>query len=278
MAIYVSDALTLTRNLINDPLPTGRWTDTALINFIDRGVKQLVGSLRFPESRLTQTATPNQQLYTLPDMYQFQRVYVAGQEVPCTLLNTLEGNQIYGYDQTATGTPNITGGSDAPPGAGGTNQTQWDTQTALVYPVQNNISVYTPATPWYPGQRPVAYRRGGAIGFVPAPSSAVSITIDCILVPTTLTTSSQQIVVPDNFLDAICWYAASMAKYSDDNDRSSDQRNFARQAYEAEVKKLRTWKRTWWPGDSFGPFPRTYRTDYGLGNNRWGSDGPGDGS
>ena len=277
MAIYVSDALTLTRNLLNDPLPSGRWTDSALTNLIDRSTKSLVASILFPSSRLTQLAVPNQQEYIMPDTHQIDRVYIAGQEIPLTSLSTLGGDQILFDDDTATGSP--TSGSGGPPGAGGEMQAQWVTQTPVTYPFVNAWGAPSPmAQPWFPGQRPRAYQRGGNIGFVPAPGNAAEIVIDCVVVPSTLVNSTDQIVLPDNFLDAICWGAVERAKFSDDNDRSADQRNYARQAFEAEMKKLRTWKRRYTGNDS-GPFPRTYRSDYGLGNNRWGSGtGPSQGN
>ena len=251
-----------------------RWSDTQLTVLTDRAVKGLVAEILFPESRLSQPAVANTQLYQLPALHIIKRVYIAGQpivEVPGGI-GGLEGLPTQLYDQSGTGTP--VAGSDAPPGAGGVAQPQWVVQTPLAYPFLNawGCAPAPMAQPWSTGSRSRWYLRGGWIGFVPAPANTAEITVDCVRIPGTLTSTGDLVTLPDNFMDAITWKVATYAAFANNDDRSSDQRNYASQMYSAEMRTLRTWKRQFGL-DDVGPMQFTERNEYAYGGHRAGGGG-----
>jgi hypothetical protein len=272
--MLVSDRTTYIRTLVNTPqTSSNRWPDTLLIPIVDRGVKAIVARIIFPESRNTLTAIDSRQEYPLMEMHELYRVYLDGQicvETPGNV-DTLEGDQIGFSDQTGSGTI-ATGGGGAPGGT--TEQPQWAIQTPTAYPFLNSWGSPAPnVQPFFAGQRPRFYRRGGSIGFVPAPMAGTIITIDCIRVPNTLTAGSQPIVVPDNFADAIDDYCINRMLLAD---RDPVAREIAREygsMFEAEVKRLRTWKRQYSLEDA-AIQPLNYRGFYTIGGARTGSDLP----
>jgi len=242
--VIVSDRTTYIRTLLNSQQPGAtRWPEAMLIAHVDRAVKALVARIRFPDSRLSLTTITTNQEYPLPEMHRIHRVYLNGQiaaEVPGNV-DTLEGDQILYNDQTASGA--LSTGSGAAPG--GTAQLpQWAVQTPTTYPFVNNFGPPAPmSAPFYPGQSPRYYRRGGWIGFVPAPAIGTIITIDGVLVPTTLNADTQLIAVPENFSDAIDAFVCNRALRSD---RDPAVRELAAEwlnTYDGELKLLRTWKR-----------------------------------
>lgn len=261
------------RILVSTPSgSSSRWSDTQCLLLADRSVKALVSRIRFPESRISMTATSDQQEYPLPELYRVKRVYLNGQIIVEVEggISTLEGRQILLDDQSAQGFP-VTG-SGAPVGAGGAMQPQWTTQTPVSYPFLNSWGSPAPqAQPWTPGERPRYYLRGGSIGFVPAPGTAsINISIDCVRVPTTLTDLSDNIVLPDNFQDACVWKMCDFAKFADDDDRSAQQQATAAARYEQEIRILRTWKRMYGLEDE-RIFQFTERKYFRYGNRRVGS-------
>lgn len=249
--MIVSERVGYERILLNTPgTSSNRWPEAQLIAHLDRAQKAIVSRIRFPDSRLSLTTTSQAQEYPLPDTHRIHRVYINGQlcvEVPGNV-DTLEGNQILFNDQTGSG-PIPAGGGGAP---GGTlQQPQWAIQTPTVYPFVNSWGIPSPMSqPWFTGQRPRFYRRAGWIGFVPAPTTGAVITMDCVLVPQTLTADGQQLVVPDNFSDAldnfVCWRALMSDRDPNVKSIADDYHN----GFETEVKMLRTWKRDYALEDS----------------------------
>jgi hypothetical protein len=245
--MQVQDILNNARDLSNTPnTNNSRWSNDMLTRRADRAIKSLVARIYFPESRLTLTAPGNEQEFDLPEMHAIYRVYLNGQicvEVPGNV-DTLEGDQIHFNDQTGQGAVPAGGGG----AAGGTfSQPQWAIQTPLAYPYLNSWGAPSPvAQPWFAGQRPRYYRRGGYIGFVPAPTAGVIITIDCVRVPTTLTIPTvltQTVVVPDNFMDAITYRMLDEMLHADRDQATAAIGTMYGQKYEQEVRRLRTWKR-----------------------------------
>jgi hypothetical protein len=265
--VQVQDIVTFERQLINSVSgSTARFTDATLINFTDRATKWVISDILFPAARVTITTVPNQQGYSLPELYQIDRVYLAGQILVPTTLPTLGGEQAMIYDQSATGTP--ISGSDAPPGAGGMQQPQWSVQAPVAYPYVNNWGTPAPsAQPWFPGQRPRYYLRGGLIGIVPAPANVADLVIEGVLVPPKVVNLTDTLVVPENFLEAIAWKAVSYCRFSEDADRAMAAQASAAQMANAEIRTLRTWKRTY-TGEDTGPKVTTYRRAYRIGERR----------
>lgn len=259
-----NDPLTLLRLVLGDTNQSGRWTNGTLLSFIDRGNKRVVRDVKFPDSRLTTTTVANVGEYQLPPIILPLRVYVAGQLAVPTDINTLEGHQVGLYDQTTGGTGALPANTSAPPGTTGPYAPQWVDQTPLSYPVGNSWVTPAPdSQPWYNGQRPRYYLRGGYIGLVPAPANAVTLTVDCVREPDTITATAQAMTTPDVFQDAIVWAAAAYCAYADSSSVGAAQRQIAEENYQRFMRDARAWRKMYDQGDSpGGPKPLTYRARY----------------
>ncbi|MGB8265195.1 MAG: hypothetical protein WCE44_02615 [Candidatus Velthaea sp.] len=98
------------RQSLSDLDSNGRWADSTLLNFLDRANKRLVGEVRFPDARVLVPTVPGVQLYQFPLMLDVRAVYVAGQLIVPTDLNTLEHVQLDGWQAWGVS------GSNAPAG------------------------------------------------------------------------------------------------------------------------------------------------------------------
>jgi hypothetical protein len=237
--------------------------------------QHLVQELLFPESRLTGLTVSDVQLYQLPDAHRLYRVYLNGQicvETPGGI-DTLEGRQIGFYDTSGQGAQVV--GSDAAQG-GTVGVPKWAVLTPQVAPYLQNLGAPSLMAPTGVGMQLRYYRRGGSIGFVPAPSGAAEMTIDGVFVPATIAATSQDLAVPQYFYDALVWYTIMMMKFADDTSSTQDQRNFAEQKYQSHLKALRTTIRQY----KYEDLTQIVRTDrylysYGrmtngpLGRNNW---------
>jgi hypothetical protein len=271
--MIAGDCSTLLRQALSDMNPSGRWTEPTLLNFIDRGNKRVVRDVLFPDSRLTLTTTTNPvtgyypQEFQLPQIILILRVYVNGQLCVPTDINTLEGHQIglYQQDPSAQAPYSGTGG---PPGATGPYNADWYTTTPLSYPVANGWQGYPApdAQPFFAGQRPRYYLRGGNIGFVPAPGNVSVITIDCIAVPNTISVASggdnTVMTTPDMFMDAIVWAACTYAQFADDQERNAAMREVAEKTYQLRKSDLMKFQKMYVGDILGGPKPRTYRSSW----------------
>jgi hypothetical protein len=242
------DVLTLLRQMLSDTSSTsGRWKDPTLLNFIDRANKRVVHDVLFPDSRIFTSTQINVQEYPIPWLLlKVYAIYVAGQLIIPSDLPTLEGRQIGVYSSDFNPAALVTVGSGAPPGTQGPMAPRWMTQTPLTYPV-DGIRTCPPAPdtqPWWCGQRPRYYWRGGSLGIVPSPANTVPviITIDCVRQPDTITSADDEMTTPENFMDTIVEDALRRAKYGDDGSRSERQMTIAQQNYLERVKDLRLWR------------------------------------
>lgn len=267
--MLASDAIAYERILLAAPSGNNqRWSDTQLLSLTDRAVKKAVAQVLFPESRLTLVTPVNQQEYPLPEMHGISRVYLNGQRVTPVPgnIDTLEGSQILFNDDTGSGIP--VAGSGAPPGAGGQMQPQWMVQTPVAYPFLNSWGAPKPnAQPWFQGQPPRFYRRSGSIGIVPPPGPAAQLVVEGIRVPTTLTATTQSIIVPDNFIEAIANWVVYRALAADKDELSQQMSRNALGDFDREIRTLRTWKRQY-TGDDDQILPMTYRGRYRYGGHR----------
>jgi len=276
--VDAQDVINLTRQLLNDPINTGRWSDAALLTFVDSANQDLGRDVRYPEGRLTGATLPNQQEYSLPfQIIKYYRVYLAGQLIVPTSIDTLEGRQIGLFDQGlnagnpyGTLPPSQPTGSGGPPGTQGTYTPAWNVQQPESYPVANVWGLPAPdAQPWTVGQRPRYYTRssGTVIGIVPAPLAAVDLVIEGMFVPMQVTTTTQVLPYAWNYIRALAWKTCEYAYFSDNSDRSTQQYMYAAQCYEREMRKLRSDLRQA-DRQNRGPKLLTYRSFYQLGNNR----------
>jgi hypothetical protein len=272
--VIAGDVTGFARILLASPaVNQSRWTDQNLVMLADRAAKAVVTELLFPESRITTTLAiaTTQQLFQLPESLRIYRVYVNGTiavEVPGNLA-TLEGRQVGIYDQSGSGTP-VTG-MDAPPGTAGQGVPEWTVVTPTTFPYLIDFGTPAPySQPAFINSQLRYYRRGGAIGFVPALTGPVTIDVDGVFTPATLSSVASPLQVPENFMDVLAWKVVSYAKFADDTDRSSDQRNYATGMYEQELGRQRTWVRQYSLQEGSQIFAKSYRGLFRIGGNRAG--------
>lgn len=234
----------LFRVLAAEPDSAGRWSDLAITTLVNTGCRAIALEVNFPESQQTFVSTAGIQEYTMAENLKILRVYVAGQLIVPTDIPSLEGDQLQYFDQTGTG-----------------QQPQWLTQTSAVYPVTNTPTGYpvSSALPFYVGQRPMYYIRGGNIGFVPQPAGVYTVRLDLIPVPPLLALQTDQSIYPSVADEAIVWKALELAYFSDSN---IEKAGYARNNFEQEMKKLRSWINDYKHQAPHTPMPITYRSYY----------------
>src|SRR5271166_6927847 len=93
------DCVTRARQMLNDPSPTGRWSDSNLLGYLSESQQVLIRDVELPEGRIIITTVANQQEYSTPELIKVYRVYMNGQLLVPADLQTLEGHQIQMYDQ-----------------------------------------------------------------------------------------------------------------------------------------------------------------------------------
>lgn len=272
-----SDCVTRARQLLNDPNNTGRWSDNTLLGYLSEAQQVLIRDIQFPESRIIIDTIADQQEYSTPELITVYRVYMNGQLLVPQDLQTLEGHQIQQYDQGLASGAREPGtqapGSGGPAGNLGNYTPAVWVEPPATYPVANNWGTPGPdAGPWTPvsvGGRPIYYWRGGFIGIVPAPAAGgYSLTIDCLIVPTDVTTLGQTMLFANNMRMALVWKMVEYAKFSDDDDTAARQAQVAMSNYEKEMRKLRINRRQY-DGDSKRmPKFLTQRSFFQKGNNR----------
>lgn len=248
MSVLASDIISLARANLSDTQAQGRYSDASMLLWTSRIVQEMVRRLAFPESRVTVTGgtVANTQEYAMPEPIRTLRVYVAGQLIVPSNLQTLEGHQIQLYDQSGnTGPPAV--GTGGPTGNVGTASPGWTTQVALTAPVLQELGYPAPdAMPWYQGSRPRFYWRSGGPGFllglVPAPLTvAASIAVDGVFVPAAITTDSQALNIPDSYVLTAARGVEALALGSDRDDASVVARKDKVAEHETSIKELRAW-------------------------------------
>lgn len=271
MAVYASDVIGLARANLSDTQAQGRYSDASMLLWASRTVQELVRRLKFPEARVTYTngTIAQQQEYQFPEMVRTLRVYVAGQLLVPTDLQTLEGHQILLYDQGGnTGVPNA--GSGGPTGNAGTASPLWTTQSALAYPVLNALGYPSAGVQsWYQGRRPSYYWRGGYLGLVPAPiGGGYSLIVDGVALPPAIEADTDEISIPDSFVPTAACGVEVYALGSDRDDSSLQTRVNKAAEYEARIKELRAWVQRYNGDAPRGPKMFTLRSFYTRGSHR----------
>lgn len=231
------------RLLINDSDNQGRFSDADVLSASTQGCRAISLAARFPEYQITTTSIADRQEYTLPEVVNIKRVYVAGQRIPQTSIAALEGAQLRVFDQSGTGQVPL-----------------WKTAASAAYPVTADCGFPAPSPDlYYIGQRPEFYQRGeSTIGLVPPPANAVTITVEGIAFPPQIQALSDKTIYPRQYLEAIAWYAASRLLFAD-SDMTRSQ--IAMGSYEGAKRELMDWLSTF--SDSKQIIPITYRSTFG---------------
>jgi hypothetical protein len=278
--VQVQDPVTTARNLLNDPASVGRYSNTQLISWLNDAVQEMVRDCEFPVSRLYTQTIANQQEYATPELILApQRVYLAGQLLPRTSIDLLEGKQTQDFDQGLSGgydavTPVQTPGSGGPPGTVGMYSPTWNVTAPQTFPIANAQGAPAPGVGIYQyGQRPVYYWRGGSIGIVPAPAGVYDLVVEGVRVPSSYVNLTDAMTLPSNYRAGLAWKIVEYASFSNDGDRAGQQFVAATQKYEAVVRKLRSDRKQFEGDYQNGPKLFTYRRKYTKGNNKGGGWG-----
>lgn len=201
--MQLSDELNQVRFLLDEPDPTGRFSNQELTADINAARRDVSLAVRFPEIQINGFTVGGTQEYALSeDIIEVKRVYVAGQRVPKTDIATMEGEALGLYDMTSsTFTP------------------QWQAAPLAAYPVAADQGYPAPIpVPYFQGMRPVYYPRGGSVvGLVPAPIGVYALRVEGIALAPDLVNLSDVDVFPRYYLDSICWKAVEYAMYADQN-------------------------------------------------------------
>ena len=274
MSLTAGQCITSARYDLSDSVSQGRYSDTAMLDWTYRVLVELSRRILWPEARCVFSTTQNVQEYTgLPEFYRTYRCYFAGQLIPITTINLLEGHQIQYYDQTGTtGPPAVQGGG--PPGNVGTASPKWTLEMAANYPVAGRATFPAPdASPWYTGSQPRAYYRTGVLGIVPMPANVVTVALEGIIEPAVVTSDAQTLFVPDSWQDCIAQGIRARALNSDRDQASSVEADKADRRFEKLVSDLTLLKRRYSGDAPRGPkiltgrsfYSRPIRRNYGGG-------------
>jgi hypothetical protein len=278
--VLAQDVLNLFRELANDPSNKGRWSDTVLLSYLSEAAQEATRDTGFPQNRYVFSTVAGQQEYQLQfECLRYDRVYVAGQLIVPTSINTLEGRQIQMFDQgrqSGVVPQQPSSGSGGPPGSvNGQLVPAWVDQSPEAYPFTGTGYGFPApdAAPWTIGQRPRYYTRslGAVIGLVPAPLAIYTVTIDGLFVPPQITSTTQTLTYPAQFKRLLAWKMLELASYSDNGDRAQQQNQNAAAMYEKIMAKIRR-DLSAQDAQQEGPKVLTYRSFYTKGNNRGNSD------
>lgn len=264
--------LTEVRIIAQESNPGQRWSNAQLLPLLSQAQRNVMLDVMWPPSIYIFSTQAGVQYYQMPEVLDTLQVYIAGQPLVRTDIETLQGDDILFFDQTGSG-----GG----PGgfiqagqptvlAGGQFTPQWSGQAMETYPVASTLGIDTnTAMPWYPGMRPRYFYDGGVIGFVPPPAGVYPVYVRCIREPADVSQPTDQLAVPTQFSTALTWKTLMYMMFSNaEQPAASDQRNFAQSEYENERRKLLRWKHRYSGGHTKGPKFITYRSFYARGNNR----------
>lgn len=263
MSITAGQVIASARYDSSDFVNQGRFSDAAMLDWLDRIVNELTREILWPECRVTFSTIPYVQEYTgLPEFFRTPRCYFAGQSIPITTINLLEGHQIQFYDQTGTTGPPVAQGG-GPPGNVGTASPRWTLQVAADYPVAGQATFPAPdASPWYTGSQPRAYYRSGVLGIVPMPLNIVTACLEGVIEHPVITADSQVLLIPRSWQECAAEGVRWKALSSDRDDSSSREADKAAARYEKLKKDLILLKRRYSGDAPRGPKLLTGRSFY----------------
>lgn len=247
--LQLQDILTTARYLVDEPSPQGRFADAEMINYVNMATIQTMLKVEWPEATywwITDGVQGGQYLeLQLPEMYSVQRVYVAGQLAVPTDIPTLEGDQIGEYQQY-----------------GSTMSPAWTQAPFTGYPVANfQSSPAFASLPYFQGQRPGFYFRGGALGLVPPPTSGVKVSIDVFPAPNVLAQYTDYTFFPQMFKEALAYKTLQYAYFADQTDEGNSRSTQAAKGFEMQMTEiLIPWKKRFNRNLPNKPMPVPHRT------------------
>lgn len=278
--MLVPEILSFLRGILAEPYQD-RFSDTQLYQWISQAQREVARETRAIEGRKGIQVVSGIQEYVLPPLVSIKRVYVAGpgwaQRITHTSIPIMEGDQLRIYDQSgpAAAPGTSTTGMNSQFG-GGSYTPQWLTLQPEPYPVANcgyGTLGYMPL-PMFPGQRPQYYLRGiGRIGLVPPPLGNYFIVLDIYEMPKEIDASNPANVpspFPDDFKEAISWYAAAFAYHSDQEAGSDSLESDALARYNTCLAKLHSFVSNINEDDPQGPYMLTHRAYYEANASRGG--------
>lgn len=230
--------------------PAGRWSYADVAGWINEARNFLALLLRWPDWTWTNTLSGGTGIgvaeIQMPETIQIDRVYVNGQPIVPTSIPALEGTDIEYYDMSVGNLP------------------QWNQQPYASFPVQSGQQGYPQGLgPFYVGQRPRYYMRGGNLGLVPSPSGSFTLQVDGVGVPPPLVNQNDIDIFPSFAKYTIAHKAAELAFLADKNPDSAQAQAME---YKANEKELITWRRSLVKNLPRGPRVIGYRHFWSRGS------------
>jgi hypothetical protein len=243
------DIVTTVRNLANEPSSQGRFADLEIYNYINMATIQVMVRTEWPEATYSWTSDginigPNTEL-NLPEIYALLRVYVAGQPCVPSSIPILEGDAIQNPDMSGTA-----------------YQPRWVQAPFTGYPVASQIGGPASASlPYFQGQRPSYYMRGGALGIAPPPRAGYTVSFDCYPAPSILAAPSDITFFPQLFKEAIAARTMAYMYFADNTDGGNSRSSQSMQQYDDQIKNvLLPWKMQFMRNLPNKPMPVPHRT------------------
>jgi len=257
--MYLSDIDSFARGLLAEPY-FDRFSEAQMYQWVSQAQREVARETRCLRGRRSIQTQNGMQEYTLPRLVGIERVYIAGpgwsQRIVHTSIPQMEGDQLRIYDQSGS----QQGGSQ-------TYTPQWLSLPAAPYPVENcNFGFGYNPLPMIAGARPAYYLRGiGRIGLVPAPLGNYWLVLDIAEMPEEInvaTVANTTSPFPDDFKEAIAWYALTFAYHSDQSVGADSLEADAMTNYTRCLAKLQSFVSNINEDDPQGPQMLTHRSFY----------------
>jgi hypothetical protein len=227
--IVASDILARVRSLATEKDPQGRWSDDEIRMHANDACVDVALRTDWVQGSITTTTQNGIQEYTLPGLIAILRVYLAGQLIPATSIDDLEGVAEQVYDQW-----------------GSTLTPQWrQISGSFVYPIQNDQAAPVDSIQFYGGPssgtfRPKVYLRDGNLGFVFPPATGQTLQLDIIAEPIVMVDNETETAFSRVFMDPIVYNTLARMYYADENDAKG---NIYDAKYENALLKVIQWRR-----------------------------------
>ncbi len=254
------------RTLAKDPEP-GTYSNDALLGQLDLVCLDVISQVKFPFARISTATIAGQGAYLLPETPIDDGtgcVWLNGQLLVKTDIETLQGQQIGYYDSTGFGTPNAN--SDGPTANAGAYVPQWTVAPPTSFPMPTYTNLVSYAAPWAAGSTPGKYAiHGGNLIVVPPPNASAqtdwqgnpipNLVVDMcvsdayvgpytwnanVTQPKCLTNIGQRIWFPNVFSNCLTWGLVDRMLASDDS-ATSRSRDRAAESFRDEINKMLFW-------------------------------------
>lgn len=225
--MLAGDIVSLFRILGSERSNIGHVPDSDALTLANQASVDVALRIDWPEASMTTSTVASTAEYQLIDLVAILRVYVAGQLLYYEDISTLQGEQLEQFDQSATDQ---------------SLRPLWVQQQAVgtTYPQQNDqANPVAGGLPYYLGQRPVFYLRGGNLGLMPAPLGVYTLQVDFIPLPAYLSTMSTPSDMPLASKAALAWKMVSYLYQTDGNDNGQTR---AEAMFEKCVRETMRWR------------------------------------